>query len=290
VADLTEGPVPRPLTLELVVHLADRGTRGGWLPYMQLLFALEVATGRSREVCVSAIMGAVLSGYLDVEKVGYLDVEKVDQMLAIGRVRITAAGRSLVPKPEPAVTGFPRPDDRLAGLDPILSAMADGFVRAVSLAVAAELRLWSAACRRMVERAREGQEFPDDDLSPLDRGRVAVYEGMVAHLDRRAARLADAASIDEKSRVTEFLESIRPSTGAGNRRTQVRVTGVPGSAAIEVASYLASLIGMSPGREEDLRVAFQRMIDEGRIVGRVLVGDHDEDGTTVQDWTEVGSR
>jgi hypothetical protein len=197
VADLTEGPVPRPLTLELVVHLADRGTRGGWLPYMQLLFALEVATGRSREVCVSAIMGAVLSGYLDVEK--------VDQMLAIGRVRITAAGRSLVPKPEPAVTGFPRPDDRLAGLDPILSAMADGFVRAVSLAVAAELRLWSAACRRMVERAREGQEFPgdDDDLSPFDGGRVAVYEGMAAHLDRRAGGLAEFSVTDEQTEPTE---------------------------------------------------------------------------------------
>lgn len=185
VADRAEDQVV-PLTVELVVATTDCGKRGGWVPYAQLLTALECSTGRSREACHASITGAALSDYLDVEK--------VDRMLDIGRVRTTAAGRSLVPepKPKPTVTGFPRPDDRLAGLDPVLSAMADGFIRAVSLAVAAELRLWSAACRRMVERAREGREFPDDDhLSPLDRGRVAVYEGMAAHLDRRVTGLAD---------------------------------------------------------------------------------------------------
>lgn len=166
------------------------------------------------------------------------------------------------------MTEFPRPDDALAGLEPVLDALSDGLTTALHIAVAAELRLWAAACRGMAAAASVHKPFTDP-LPPFDGGRVAVYGTMAEWLDRRAAGLT---GVDEESGVAEFLESIRPSTGAESERTPVPVTGAPGPVAIEVVSYLASLVDMDPGREEDLRVALQRMIDEGRVVVSVWAG------------------
>lgn len=102
------------------------------------------------------------------------------------------------------MTEFPRPDDHLAALDPVFDAVVAGLTRALEMAVAAELRLWAASCRRMVERAHEGREFPDDDhLSPFDAGRVAVYGGMAAHLDRRAGGLAEFSATDGQAEPAE---------------------------------------------------------------------------------------
>lgn len=167
------------------------------------------------------------------------------------------------------MTEFPRAADELAGLEPVLGALSDGIVRALHVAVAAELRLWAAACRGMVAEASVHEFFPDP-LPPYEGGLVAVYGTMAEWLDRRAAGLT---GVDEESGVAEFLESIRPSTGAESERTPVSVTGAPGPVAIEVVSYLASLVDMDPGREEDPRVALQRMIDEGRVVVSVWAGE-----------------
>lgn len=89
VADRAEDQVV-PLTVELVVATTDCGKRGGWVPYAQLLTALECSTGRASWVCDSAIMEAAKSGYL------FLDTSGIPEMW---RVRTTENGQSLIPEP-----------------------------------------------------------------------------------------------------------------------------------------------------------------------------------------------
>lgn len=187
------------------------------------------------------------------------------------------------------MTEFPRAADALAGLEPVLDALAGGLTTALHVAVAAELRLWAAACRKSAANASVHKPSTDP-LPPFDGGCVAVYGAMAEWLDRRAGGLAGVAGADEESGVAEFLESIRPAEPEPARAIPAeKVVHDADLAAREVASYLAFQGGLTPAVQEGLRVAFRRMIDEGRVVGQVLVGDHLRDDATVQDWAEVGN-
>jgi hypothetical protein len=187
------------------------------------------------------------------------------------------------------VTAFPCSDDGLAGLEPVLDALSDGITTALHIAVAAELRLWAAACRGMIDEASVHKPFTDP-LPPFDGGRVAVYGAMAEWLDRRAGGLTGVAEADEENGVAELLDSLRPAEPEPAREVPTeKVVHDADLAAREVASYLAFHGGLTPAVQEGLRVAFRRMVDEGWVVGRVLVGDHVEGGTTVPDWAEVGN-
>lgn len=59
-------------------------------------------------------------------------------------------------------------------------------------------------------------------------------------------------------------------------------------AALEIASYVARDIGLPYASTVTvLAQSIQKMIDQGRIVGRVMTGDHLEGDNTVPDWTEM---
>lgn len=287
-----------PLTVEAIVKMADRGRRGEKVPYGQLLTALEVATGRTREVCDAAIVGAALAGYLEVDG--------PDEPFETRYARTTEAGRSLVPDAPTPAARFPRPNDLLASLDPALNAVAEGLTDALHLVVAAELRLWAAGLRGLADGFREGLERPDDEPDHRELG--DAYRALAGRMVRRA----DGLDVPVVPRVEDSPTAWVPGDPVHRREpgrghcadAACGATWVPGGteacpecggpasddglAAREVASYLAHSVRLRPSQEADLRAAFQRMIDEGRFVGRVLTGDHDEDGVTVRDWTEVG--
>lgn len=71
----------------------------------------------------------------------------------------------------------------------------------------------------------------------------------------------------------------------------------PGYAAKEIASYIKQYVRGTTlgvhlqqyGGEDHIAAAIQTMIEEGHIIGgKVLTGDHDEDGRTVLDWSKLG--
>ncbi len=63
-----------------------------------------------------------------------------------------------------------------------------------------------------------------------------------------------------------------------------------GPGAVEIASYAAHRMGLRSGLQAILAQCIQEMVDQGRLVGKVVTGDHDEDGKTVRDWTEFVSK
>lgn len=65
----------------------------------------------------------------------------------------------------------------------------------------------------------------------------------------------------------------------------------PSMAAIEIASYVAHQLTSTKAKSMPLEwaiaTAVQKMVEEGRLFGMVATGDHDEDGETVRDWSEL---
>lgn len=60
-----------------------------------------------------------------------------------------------------------------------------------------------------------------------------------------------------------------------------------GDAAREIASYVSFRASLFPSQLDPVARAVQEMIDRGHLVGRVATGDHDENGKTVLDWSEM---
>lgn len=60
-----------------------------------------------------------------------------------------------------------------------------------------------------------------------------------------------------------------------------------GDAAREIASYAGTQLRFSASEIIKLARGVQEMIDRGHLVGRVATGDHDENGKTVLDWSEM---
>jgi hypothetical protein len=54
-----------------------------------------------------------------------------------------------------------------------------------------------------------------------------------------------------------------------------------------LASIAAMAADLNMRQTVLVAIEFQRVIDEGRLKGKLVTGDHDEDGKTVYDWEEL---